>query len=539
MSDAQADMGPETTASETTASEATSSETTNSETTASQTNSQQASEPEEKLTLRQRLFARLPEGLQRSVLIWNAAKQHEQENPAISRKNEELEFLPAAVEILETPASPIGRGLAWTLISLFIIAVAWAWFGHIDVVASANGRIIPVGQVKAIQPLELAKVRAILVKEGEKVTAGQPLIELDPTESEVDVEQVQFQLLEARLNALRLELLLEAVNQPQTSNPKMAEQYASALSEQSPDWPSAPQRHHTSLQVHLLEKDLDTFRSTDRRFQQTIRQQEAGIAAVQAQISRIDALIPLYREQANAMGKVVDQGIVTRLDWLNQEERKVAAIEDRKVLVNQLEEARAQLEAVRQEQESSSQQFIKQRLDELQQNRTTAEQAVLTLRKVESRQKRQRLSAPVDGTVQQLAVHTIGGVVQPAQPIMVIVPADVELEIEATVLNKDIGFVRQGQEAELKVESFPYTRFGLLSGTVRSVSRDAVQNEETGSVYPIRVTMNEDRILVGDNWQRLEPGMNVTVEVKTGQRRLIEFFLAPFLRYQNESFRER
>ena len=145
----------------------------------------------------------------------------------------------------------------------------------------------------------------------------------------------------------------------------------------------------------------------------------------------------------------------------------------------------------------------------------------------------------MSGTVQQLAVHTIGGVVAPAQPVLVVVPKGSPLEIEAFVLNKDVGFVEAGQPAEIKVESFPFTRYGLMHGEVVYVSADAVENEEQGLTYPARVAMHEDRILVQDRWVRLGPGMSVTVEIKTGQRRLIEFFLSPFLRYQDEAMKER
>ena len=150
-----------------------------------------------------------------------------------------------------------------------------------------------------------------------------------------------------------------------------------------------------------------------------------------------------------------------------------------------------------------------------------------------------RLTAPVGGTVQQLAVHTVGGVVTPAQPLMVIVPRDKVLEVEAMLPNKDIGFVNPGQDAEVKVETFPFTKYGTIHGTVTQVSSDAIQDEKLGLVYSTRVKLARDTIQVESKAVRLSPGMAVTIEVKTGTRRVIEYFLSPLMQYGDESLRER
>jgi hemolysin D len=151
----------------------------------------------------------------------------------------------------------------------------------------------------------------------------------------------------------------------------------------------------------------------------------------------------------------------------------------------------------------------------------------------------QRLVSPIDGVVQQLAIHTVGGVVTPAQQLMVVVPQDHPVEVEAQVENKDVGFVKEGQSVEVKVEAFPFTLYGTIPGTVVSVSDDAAPIEKVGLVYPIRVSLDRSTIQVEGRQVNLTPGMAVTVEVKTGQRRLIEFFLSPLLKAVRESARER
>jgi hemolysin D len=150
-----------------------------------------------------------------------------------------------------------------------------------------------------------------------------------------------------------------------------------------------------------------------------------------------------------------------------------------------------------------------------------------------------RLTAPVAGTVQQLAVHTVGGVVTAAQPLMVIVPKENVLEVEAWLPNKDIGFVNVGQVAEVKVEAFPFTKYGSLPGRVIQVSADAIQDEKRGLVYATRVRLARDTLRMENRAVRLTPGMAVTVEVRTGQRRVIEYFLDPLIQVGRESLRER
>ena len=182
------------------------------------------------------------------------------------------------------------------------------------------------------------------------------------------------------------------------------------------------------------------------------------------------------------------------------------------------------------------------------------------LSKAEQRTKLQQLTAPVSGVVQQLAVHTVGGVVTPAQALMVIVPRDSQLEVEAMVSNHDVGFVHAGDEVEIKVDTFDFTRYGLLHGKVRSISSDAIvrdaQSDKStdklaGSLsassepkgqeltYSARISLDQAQMQVDDNMVKLSPGMAVTAEIKTASRRIISYLFSPLIQYRQESLRER
>ena len=161
------------------------------------------------------------------------------------------------------------------------------------------------------------------------------------------------------------------------------------------------------------------------------------------------------------------------------------------------------------------------------------------LSKAEQRNRLMHLTAPVDGTVQQLAIHTAGGVVTEAQPLMVIVPSNQPVEVEALLENKDIGFVRPGQEVEVKVDTFTFTKYGVVHGTVQSISDDAIEDERLGLVYSTRIQLKENSILVGSQQVPLTPGMSIRAEVKTDKRKVIDYFLSPLQQYVDESLAER
>src|SRR5437868_1986013 len=278
-------------------------------------------------------------------------------------------------------------------------------------------------------------------------------------------------------------------------------------------------------------------------------------------IAKIEATILPVQERANIRRYLYERQIGTQLAYLSEFQDLVGQQHELLVQQSRRREADAAIEALTESHARTEAEYRRILFDEL----TKAEQKAAGLAqdviKAERKAKLQILTAPVDGVVQQLAVHTIGGVVTPAQPLAVVVPRDSELEIEAMVSNRDIGFVFAGQDAEIKVDTFNFTRYGLLHGTVVSVSRDAIvkdkpperngaakqggalaeSSEPAGQelLYTARVALQGTQMQIEDKIVNLAPGMAVTVEIKTGQRRIIEYVMAPLLRYRQESLRER
>jgi len=441
----------------------------------------------------------------------------------VRRDAEAREFLPAALEIVETPASPLGRTIALSLAAFFTIAIIWATVGHVDVKAIAQGRIVPEGGVKTIQPLEIGKVRTIHVRDGDRVREGDLLIELDPTESEVDVDQLQRELIETRVRLIRLRAYLRGIDGRSSEFEPPAEAD-----------PRVVRMHREQLSSDLLAHEAE-MASLDA----DLARRAADIQAIKAEISKYQQLLPLLTEREVDVNRLLQQGHTPKPEWMRVKQDLIEAQEDLAISGHRLAEAEAGMQAAFKEQNRVVAVASREALSEMVEANRRNDEIVLALKKAAQREGLTRLTAPVDGVVQQLAVRTVGGVVTPAEPLMVVVPDDAPLEIEALVLNKDKGFVRAGQPAEVKVETFNFTKYGTIDGEVITLAQDAIEDERLGLVYPARIAMKENTVLVQGEPVALTSGMSVTVEVKTGDRRIIEFLLSPLLRAVDESLVER
>ena len=469
--------------------------------------------------------------------------------PRDSLQKEELAFLPAALEIVETPASPVGRAVGLIIVVLFSAALAWACIGEVDIIASAHGKIIPSGRTKVIQPFETGVVRAIRVRDGQKVEAGDVLIELDPTMNQAEGGQLRNDLIAARLDIARLEASLAAVADPLAKN-------ADPLAHFHPTPGASPDSIAT--QKRFLLDAVSEHRAKLVALERQQAQKEAERATAAATIEKIKASLAILDQRVDIRETLYNSRIGSKWNYLEILQAQTEQKQELKVQQSRIQEAEAAISALIATREQTIAEFGRTRSGELAEAQRKAGGLAQSLIKAEEKVRLQVLTASVDGIVQQLAVHTIGGVVTPAQTLLVLVPQESHLEIEAMVSNRDIGFVQAGQSAEIKVDTFNFTRYGLLHGTVLSVSQDAISRDKqpvggktAGSEeptsepkglelnYSARVSLDRTQMQVEDKAVNLSPGMAVTVEIKTGQRRIIQYLLSPLLKYRQESLRER
>ena len=496
------------------------------------------------------LANRFPTLAKHSQVLRESWRGQTQADKALKPKDEH-QFLPAALEIMEKPPSP---GMRWLLLltcTLFVLALVWAVLGKIDVVATASGKTVPGGSAKVIQPIEIGAVRAIHVTNGQFVRQGDLLIELDPTLASADEAQSaqslqSAQIVEARNNALLSHLQGGSTRfvAPEGTPPGIA-----------------------ATQQAFIDTAIAQYEAQSASLTQQRAESQAQLAATRAEIAKLEEALPYIDRQVDARSELAERGFYSRLQLLEYEQLRAEHV--RNIDIQQANRMRAEASVGRLDAELHALRanFGKTAVTDLAEASDRASLAGEELRKAERRRQYQELRAPVDGVVQQLAVTTVGGVVQPAQALMVIVPCtsgdaasaascNAGLSVEAFVQNKDVGFVKVGQRVAVKLEAFNFTDYGLIEGTVTDISRDAIDQSQQpagsvrdengrpiqpGLVYAAKIELpcspgDPDRSPLCDS---VQPGMSVQAEIKTGTRRIIQYLLSPISKATSEAGRER
>lgn len=409
---------------------------------------------------------------------------------------EEAEFLPAALSLQERPLPPAPRLVARVLMALVVCLLAWSMLGEIDIVVNGAGKIIPSARTKTIASVDVAAVRALHVIEGQAVRSGELLIELDASAPDAERDKAVGDATVATLQMARSRALIDAVD--------------TAIPPQLGRVGGVP-----------AERRLAAQRQLDGQYQDF----QAKLARIDGDIARYTQALPLAARRASDYKALEKEHDVSAHAWMEKEQARIE-------LEGQLADARNQRAAL-------IAQARKDAHDALTEGGRIAADSRQDARRAGEHSKLLRLTAPVDGTVQQLNVHTVGGVVPAAQSLMLIVPTENKVEVEAFLENKDIGFVHEGQRAEVKIDAFEYTKYGTLGGRVTHVSRDAIQDHKKGLIYSFKIALDQATIAVDGKNLPLSAGMSVNVEIKTGTRRVIEYVLSPLMQHQRESLHER
>ena len=469
---------------------------------------------------------------------------------------DERAFLPAALEIIETPASPIGRAIGGLIAAAAVAAVLWASFSKIDIIVSAPGRIIPAGRTKIVQPFQAGIVQAIDVADDDHVRAGQPLIVLDPTSAQADARRVSQDLLDLELDRARLEGLRAVLGSG--AAPVLRDVPASAMVEDI-------EATNAQMQAQAQEQagkiaDID----------QQIAEKQSEVRQAAASIAKLQTDKPYLSQVAGMRTTLLHDQVGSKLDWLTAEQQLADTGPEIAQAQAQQQAAQASVAALQQQRSETQAQYAAGIYNDLGQAEQKIGESAQDLVKANQAVQLTTLRAPISGTVQQLVVHTIGGIVTPAQALLTIVPDNRQLMVEASIQNQDIGFVHVGQEAQVKIGAFDFTRFGAIKGTVVSISHDvedqtpnqppqndgytqgAEQNgpAPTGNQnganttppepeYVAHIVLERTDIVTDAGPVALQPGMAVTADVKTGRRRVISYLLSPFAHQIEEAGRER
>lgn len=451
--------------------------------------------------------------MQRGKELWQQFQQ-------VNREREENEFLPAVLEVTETPPSPIARIVLWTLMLMLVAGLLWTIFGHVDEVAIAPGKVIPTGQVKVIQSEYKGVVKAIRAKDGQQVKQGDVLVELDQTISAADLAQMRKQVAYYNLELERLQA--EQADLP--FEPRVTP-------EMDPK--------DVQTQTKLYESRTQEIRNRLALSLAKISEQQAVLVTAEANRRKFADLLVVAKDREARMQKLLDENAVSYFAFLEYQAKRLELEQTLAAQMSEITRVQSSLLQARQEWSTLKAEREKDIAAKMVEDRKQLQAYEEELKKAEQKSRQSIIASPVNGRVAQLAIHTLGGVVTEAQALMVIVPEGTTLEVEAWAANKDIGFLQAGQTAEVKIETFNFQRYGTIDAIVSDISADAKEDKEKGNVYRIVLQLKRQDMEVAGRTVALSPGMTATAEIKIRDKTIIEYFLDPFRKYKSEALRER
>lgn len=405
------------------------------------------------------------------------------------------EFLPIVAEIQEEPLNPLGRTMFWTLMTLILFTALWLFFGKADIVVSARGKIIPDGEIKIIQPLETGVIKKILVKEGDFVKKGQVLMEIDSSTTEPQLESTKANLAYINLERQRLKA---------TTN---GGSFGSVNSNSAQTQKGLYQSSMSDLNNQLQAKNME-------------------MRGIDEEISNYRSQLSLNLAKERRMNNVADIIAKNDLEKVRSENMEYRS---------KIQELNHRKAGIQKEADYIRSNFKTQNFNELADRDKQANELSASIKETEFRKQQQNLISPVDGYVNTLLVHTPGGVVTPAQKLVSVVPIESPLVVKATVMNKDIGFIKEGMPVLVKIDTFDFQKYGMINGTVKKVSKDSVEDQRLGPIYDVYVTPLNKTLMVEGKETPISTGMSLTAEIKVGKRRIIEFFIYPMIKYWNQA----
>ena len=448
-------------------------------------------------------------------------------------KADPSDFSPALLRIQQTPPAPLAGWMLRLLIALIAALLVWAMYGRLDIVAVADGKLVPSSYLKIVQPAEQGIVKEILVREGEKVEAGQVLIRMDAALTEADVKAIEAEYDNKRLALRRIDAQLAGgMLARERSDPP--ELFAQVSAQQAAN-------------VRAYENALAQERSL-------LDKARHELAAAQATKAKLEQVLPHYLEQEKAFEKLTKDGFAGRIMYTDKQRERIEKEQDLRsqeatiaashALIGQSEQKIAQITADYRRQLQTERIEVAAQLERASQERA----------KLAHRQGLLELRAPEPGIVKDLATHTAGTVVAPGTILMTLVPEGDKLVAEVWVSNQDVGFVRPGQEAKLKLAAFQFQKYGLVEGRVLHINADATEAPSPNTrsdalsgrdrpmgplAFRALVELASQELAADGRRYALQPGMQVAGEIHLGTRTILEYLISPVQKAFHEAARER
>ncbi|OBQ46379.1 HlyD family type I secretion periplasmic adaptor subunit [Halodesulfovibrio spirochaetisodalis] len=421
-------------------------------------------------------------------------------------------FKPILTEIEETPPNPLGSLVLWVIITIIFVSIIWLTFGETEIVVSGQGKFIPSGKVKVVQPLETGVIRKILCDRGEEVSKGQLLVEIDPSATDPTIESLREELKTYEITIMRLESLIS-------------------------DRPFTPEENIFGKECVQVQQDIYTSLRNGHQKQLAAKNDELLKSNQQLKGLSLEKegyvdLLSTYEEQKTRLDPIVD--IIPRNEY-NEILRKILQNQIASNNVSaKIKEVTTHIELLQHQKEALQYNFTNKLSEELADSSMKLASTKARLDRISFSNKKQNIVSPVAGTINEVFITTEGGVVTPAEKLISIVPKDSPLIVETKVLNKDVGFIEKDMPVTVKVNAFTYQRYGTLEGTVSQISKDSIKDEKLGDIYKVYISITDPRLKVDGEMVPMSSGMTVLAEINVGTRRLIEFFIYPLIKYLDE-----
>lgn len=420
------------------------------------------------------------------------------------------EFKPVLSEIEEAPVSPIGRLTFWIVTAIIIFTILWLIIGKVDIVVTTRGIVIPQGEAKIIQPLETGIVSAIHVKEGDFIKRGMPIVDIDPTTTAPAMEAVKDNLANTKLEFERL----KAVHTGKNFSP--ADNTAGDI----------------KLQKNIYELDKEIINSQ-------LKIKDSELSAVNDELSIANtekqADIEFLKDAKDRLIRLQKVTDIIAKDELIEAKNKVQTYQTEITKLNyKISELNNRKIKILKEKSNILADYKSKNAEKIANTKKQMNELQASADEITFKNTKQTLVSPCDGYVDKLFIHTLGGVVTPAQELAAITPADMPLLIKATVLNQDIGFVKEGMPVSVKIDTFNFQKYGMIDGKVLTISKNSINDEKLGPVYEIYINPLTNTLNVEGKNEPIRTGMTLTAEVNVGKRRIIEFFIYPLIKYLDE-----
>ena len=438
-------------------------------------------------------------------------------------REKETEFLPAILEVTETPPSPTGRIIMWLILILVVALLAWSFLGHINEVAVASGKVIPSGQVKTVQVKNKGIVKEILVEEGQFVNEGDVLIVLDPTTTSADYDSLKKRAAYYKLDLQRL--TAELTQQP-------------FVPEEDPDL----EPHDLAAEMALYQSRTADYHTQRQSRLEVIGQKMAQLQAAQANYEKFAQVLAIEQEKEARLTELMEQDAISEFQLLEQQSSTIQYEKNAQAELDSINSIRAEIAEAQQNLANVDAAYHKDIMTAMVEAKKEYYTVIEAIKKADEDSRMATIYAPISGRVYNLNIHTLGGIVTDAQPLMQIVPEDVRLEFEVYADNKDIGFIKVGQEAEVKFDTYNFQKFGMYKAEVMEISADAVNepnDPQRDKKFKLLLAPTSNDINVYGQPAQIEIGMSITAEIRIKEKRIIDFFLDPFRRYTSEALRER